>query len=247
MASSTNYIRLCQNDWATPVYRFTTIDRLLQAVIHRKNTLVAPKKWEDPFEDYLGKVVFRKSDGTTFRFPFRNSAYAQCWTLTAETDSAWRMYLPHGGGVRLESTVRGLHQSLIKTQETYASMSSFIGRVEYKAQDELNALFADKHWIREHFLESGTEGHAESLLFKRIEFKPEREIRLIFLEPHNNSLGDTFSYSCDPNEFIKSVVFDHRMENDVCEAYTSILKQFGYSGRIDKSSLYMPPRMEIDV
>lgn len=242
-----NYLGIDRNEWNTPIYRFTLVDRILRLIDKRENTLVSPRKWKDPFENILSRMIFKKADGDSFKHPLRDRVYGQCWTMTEETDTAWRMYIPDGNGVRLKTTIRKLHQSITNAQDAYATMSCYIGRVEYKTEDELSASFSDPQWVKEHLLSVGCRGQAESLLFKRKEFEPEQEIRLIYLEPHNKGDDDFYHYELDPSVVIDEITFDPRMEDGLYGTYLSIIHKLGFSGEVNKSKLYQIPFFEISV
>lgn len=244
-----NYIRIDRRERTAPIYRFTTVERLLNTVVQRTNTLVSPRKWEDPFENALAmRIRLRRTDGSTSPYPLRNRVYGQCWTLIKETDAFWRMYVQRGGGVRLRSTIGTLYKSLESKCDTpYASMSCFIGRVEYKTEEEIIALFNDKEWVNNNFRGQGTPGHVDTLLLKRKEFEPEAEVRLLYLDPRNRDYGGYFSYPMDPSSVISEVTFDPRMEDTLFSTYESILRSYSFAGEINKSGLYRAPNIEICV
>lgn len=85
------------------------------------------------------------------------------------------------------------------------------------------------------------------MLFKRKEFEPEQEVRLIYLEPHNIGDNDFHHYELNVSDVIEQITFDPRMEDDLYETYSSILRKLGYGGEIDKSTLYQIPKFEIPV
>lgn len=242
-----NYIRIGEQEWETPVYRFTTVERVLQLIAHRKNTLVSPSKWKDPFENMLARLIIRQSNGETIQNPHRNLVYAQCWTFTEETDATWRIYVPNGNGVRIKTTVHKLHQSLYESQGPHAKLSCYIGRVDYKTEGELTDLFSQRTWVLNHLFSSGPLGRAESLLFKRSAFEHENEIRLIFLDNLIQGENDLYHYTLDPSDVIMDITFDPRMDDALYETYSSIIRKLDYSGRIGKSSLYRIPFIEISV
>ena len=242
-----NYIRINQEEWETPIYRFTTVERIFQLIAHRKNTLVSPRKWEDPFENILSRLTIRQSNGETIQHPHRDLVYAQCWTFTEETDATWRIYVPNGNGVRIKTTVHKLHQSLYDSQGPHAKLCCYIGRVDYKTEEELTALFSKPAWVFNHLFGSGPLGRVESLLFKRTAFKHEKEIRLIFLDNLIQGENNLFHYELDLSDVIMDITFDPRMDNALYETYSSIVRKLNYSGRIGKSTLYRIPFMEISV
>ena len=127
-----NFIRISLEEWEAPIYRFTTVERILELIAHHKNSLVSPRKWEDPFENLLARLTIRQRKGENIQHPHRNLVYAQCWTFTEETDATWRIYVPSGNGVRMKTTVYKLHQSLCDSQGPHAKNSCYIGKVDYK-------------------------------------------------------------------------------------------------------------------
>lgn len=243
-----NFLGIDKKEWNTPIFRYATFDRALNLIAKGQNTLVSPRIWKDPFENILYRVRFRKPNGDIFRHPLRDRVYGQCWTMTNEIDAAWRMYVPTGNGVRLRTTIKKLYKSFENAhQGAYATMSCYIGRVEYKTEEELSGWFSDRQWVKDHLLTVGCRGQAESLLFKRKEFEPEQEVRLIYLEPHNRGEDDFYNYKFSASQVIEQITFDPRMENDLYETCSSVVRKLGYSGDINKSTLYRIPSYEITV
>jgi len=244
---NSNYIDIEPSERKTSIYRFTQVKWLLDSIVQKKNTLVSPRKWEDPFENALAREIrLRRPDGSLCSHPFRNRSYGQCWTLNQETDAFWRMYAPEGDGVVLRSTIGALYRSLERSQISHTT-SCFIGRVQYKSGTEIQGLFNDKTWVKKHFLGKGTRGHLETLLLKRMEFKPEGEVRLLFFDPHNTDYGDFFSYTVNPSSMITEVTFDPRMADSLFETYLSVLLSAGFTGEISKSALYRAPKITLTV
>jgi hypothetical protein len=242
-----NIIGISVKELDTPIYRFTTVERILQLIADHKNTLVSPRKWEDPFENLLARLTIRQSNGEKIQHPHRNLVYAQCWTFTEETDATWRIYVPNANGVRLKTTVHKLHQSLYESQGAHAKLSCYIGKVDYKTEEQLAALLSQPTWVFSQLIDSGPLGRVESLLFKRTAFMHENEIRLIFLDNLIRGENDLYHYELAPSDVITDITFDPRMDDALYETYSSILRKFDYSGKIGKSSLYRIPFMEVSV
>ncbi len=244
-----NYIGIDRSERDMLLYRFTTIQHLLNAIVQRTNTLISPRKWDDPFENALAKNLrLRRPDGSISPYPFRNRAYGQCWTLKKETDAFWRMYVPRSTGVRLRSTIKTLYKSLEgECKKPYARISCFIGRVEYLPEKDIIKKFNDADWVKRSFLGQGTGAHAKTLLLKRTEFEHEAEVRLIYLDPHAIDHGDCYSYPMDPCAVISEITFDPRMEDTMYDTYQSILESYGFTGTINRSALYQVPNIEITV
>lgn len=245
--ATNNYLHIAVNEYKTEIFRFTSIDWLLHDIVQRENTLLSPRKWDDPYENALaGNIRIKRSDGSFLPYFLRNRVYGQCWTDIQETDSFWRMYSPDKNGVRLRSTIGKLYRSLERSRVSHGN-SCFIGRVQYKSETEIKRLFNDKVWVEKHFRGRGTEGHAETLLIKRNEFRPESEIRLLYLDPHNIDYGDCFAYNYMPSAVISEITFDPRMSASLYKTYKAILRYAGYSGEVNKSTLYRSPRITISI
>jgi len=239
-----NYIHISQNEIETTIFRYTPIEYVLPVIVKGQNALSSPRKWDDPFENML---KLRKH-------PLRDRAYGQCWTLNEETDAAWRMYVPMRNGVRLKTTIKKLYQSLIHslhasndpqwkengTIDPLAETACFIGRVQYKKEEEV------KSWFTEPRLTNiGSQLQAESLLIKREAFVPENEIRLIYLDPCNNGTNDYYTYNFELSNIIEQITFDPRMVDGLYDTYSRILHKFGYAGDISRSTLYQVPKLEL--
>jgi hypothetical protein len=68
----------------TPLWRVFKLDFLVALFRTKKNILVKPAKWEDPFENLLGNCFGGiRSSGITIRLrAIYGAFYGQCWTST---------------------------------------------------------------------------------------------------------------------------------------------------------------------
>ena len=67
------------SDLELKVYRVFPIERIIEIFGTRKNTLVKPILWDDPFENFLFQ---QENLGTKWKFNhYRERFYGQCWTL----------------------------------------------------------------------------------------------------------------------------------------------------------------------
>lgn len=235
-----NYIDIVQQEQGKKIYRVFTIERLIEMFEQKKNALVKPELWDDPFENFILNIPLRNKNGKVSKSSLRKRGYGQCWTLNIESDAMWRIYSPDKNGVKIQTTIRKLFQSLYSAQTSYANMSCFIGKVEYYPKKEIEKLVSDRIALRNKF--SGSIGQARSLLFKRNAFKHENEVRLIYLDPHNQADSNVYLYPCDPLSMIDRITFDPRMSPRIYKIYKEHLKSIGYQGTLVQSSLYRPPR-----
>src|SRR5260221_14607201 len=79
-----------------PLYRTFRLRYLREVYQSRKLALVAPHLWDDPFENFLENCCITSMQdgkyGQEFFDRIRKPVYAQCWSLTAESDALWRIY-----------------------------------------------------------------------------------------------------------------------------------------------------------
>ena len=89
-----NLIFLTEADLDKPLYRIFSFQRLEEIFQENKLTLVKPRLWEDPFENFILNSTGYLADGREFQIGFRDNFYGQCWSLTIESDAMWRIYSP---------------------------------------------------------------------------------------------------------------------------------------------------------
>ena len=235
-----NYINLSQKEQNNNIYRIFNVERLIELFEQKINALVKPQSWDDPFENFILNIPVTSKTGKKCKSELRNRGYGQCWTLNVESDAMWRIYSPDKNGVKIQTTVRRLFNSLYSVQTSYESISCFIGKVIYYPKKEIDKVVADRLAGTKQF--SGSLGQAQSLLFKRNAFSHEKEVRLIYLDPHNNADTNVYLYPCDPLTLIDRITFDPRMSPNLYKIYKNHLKIIGYKGTVIQSGLYRPPR-----
>ena len=90
-----NFLHLLAADLDKPVYRIMPLKRLIECLVVKKLTLLKPKKWDDPFENWLLSATVEAASGELGTMqPIRNAVFGLCWTLHRETDAMWRIYSP---------------------------------------------------------------------------------------------------------------------------------------------------------
>ncbi len=234
--SYNNYINL-KDMLDDPIYRIMPIHRFLQLLEDKKLTLVKPKKWDDPFENALLNCDIETSDGEQVSFAAKDSVYGQCWTFHRETDAMWRIYSQNKDGIRVTTTPRKLLTALREAYPEYHRLRCFIGKVSYlpkvKLLDKLQSI---------NLLNPNGSGIAESLLYKRTEFKHENEIRLIYSGKDDDCISDIFQFDIDPTNLLDGLLFDPRMDENLRQAYKLAIMDKGCSTRIRRSSLYDAPK-----
>ncbi len=226
------FINLNQDELDKPIYRIMPVNRLFESVVSKRNVLVPPHKWDDPFENLLlkhrTKFEINCIEKNGELSPSSSKIYGQCWTLHRETDAMWRIYSNDRNGAKVKTTPRLLMNAI---NDGSNNSNVYIGKVQYLNQrdlldkiDGLDAYLSDKDV-------------AESLLYKRKEFSHEKEVRIV----HTNGKGDIHKHAIDPNSLFEEIVFDPRIDDHLYEAYKGALLTHGYSGKIIKSFLYRLP------
>jgi len=219
------------------IYRIFSIERLFQLFDTKKNVLVHPSKWDDPFENCILNGQVQIASGNKGKFGFKEDVYGQCWTSRRESDAMWRIYSPDKNGVRVRTTVRKLIEGLRQVEYVYADISCFIGKVKYLPQKK----FAD---LNINVLDTSGRGIADTLLYKRMEFNHEKEIRLIYSRPNSQHTNSRiFSYDFFPENIINEITFDPRIDKRMSDVYKhSLTTVYSFPEKsINKSKLYTPP------
>lgn len=227
-----NYINILSKEIDKPIYRIMPIHRLLEMFSSKELVLVPPEKWDDPFENLLLKGYIKEIvQNNPGMGVFRNDVYGQCWTLHRETDAMWRIYSADKQGVKIKTTVSKLIQSLVSSAEPKMKGGCFIGKVDYLNPKEIIPKLKSIQGIY------GRDA-AESLLYKRNEFRHEREIRLIC----TRGLGSVQSFSINPSELFDEIVFDPRMNEHMYLACKRAVEEHGFKKAIKKSQMYQLPK-----
>jgi hypothetical protein len=218
--------------------------RALQLFRDRANVLVAPSKWEDPFENFLSRVPIVMADGTygVFGKQVTGGFVGQCWTnAAAETDATWRIYAPaETRGVRIKVQAAALFDTIYDSSKPESATRCFLAPIDYKPQSEIHP------WLQQladdgpsGLFRTDGAGVASTLLVKRDEFVHEKEVRLLF---DTGGIGEGVRpFTCDPNELVLHVLLDPRWTRTEASTVESELRTAGYVGPIDYSELYQIP------
>jgi hypothetical protein len=205
-------------------------------------TLVKPALWDDPFENFILTLAIQASPNPNSYIIAKDGFYGQCWSMLKESDAMWRIYSPDKNGVKVRTTVGKLFDSLCGAQEKVEG-ECFIGKVSYKKDVELRKRLQNREWLSQEIINSTSQ--ATSLLFKRVEFEHEAEIRLLYLSPFP-ATDNLFRYSLNPLEIFDEIQFDPRLSNGVYQAYKYYLEEkIGFHNPITQSELYKVPKVKL--
>lgn len=224
---------------STMIYRVFPRHRFFELFDERKNALVWPTMWEDPFENFILRSPVQTAAGEKGEFAFHEDVYGQCWTLKKRSDAMWRIYSPDKDAVRVRTRVGRLIDSLCAANKGMENERCFIGKVEYPTDAKL------KKFARNVFKDGlNAEAVARSLLKKRNAFEHEDEVRLIYFEGDNKThVGGVYKYALDPHAVFDQIMIDPRMSyKDYVKFKNEIVKRTKIDeARIKRSLLYEPP------
>lgn len=232
-----NFIKISNAELDEPVYRIMSIVRILEMLQKEIFVLSKPKKWDDPFENALLSATVVASTGEIGDNAAKNEVFGQCWSRHCETDAMWRIYSPSKQSAKIKTTPRKLLNALKDHVQNNWELKCFIGKVSYLPLDELSAKLS-----KVEVFETDGSGIAESLLYKRIEFSHENEVRLIFSGDNHECVADYYSFKIKPNDIIEEIIFDPRMDAELVLAYSKAIDDKGFSNKVDQSTLYSAPK-----
>lgn len=238
MADFKNFLNLGPHEVDQYIYRIISLKRLYQLFETKKNVLVSPELWDDPFENFIMKSKVRFNDGTIADIDFCNDYYGQCWTLLDASDAMWRIYSNDKKSVRIRTTIRNLAESLHQNLGDLKNVQCYIGKVEYLPNRQL-MRFADTIF-------SGipqSTSFAKTLLVKRPAFRHEKEVRLIYMDKDKSLQDKLFRYPIDPHSLIDQIMIDPRLTQAEADNLKSQIKsKTNFPGPIKRSLLYAPPK-----
>jgi len=235
-----NFLNFKNETKETHIYRIFPEHRIKEIFNQRKNALVHPEKWDDPFENLVFKSKAKIDDNRTAGFGMRDDFFGQCWTLHRETDAMWRIYSENQTGVKVRTTIGKLFNSLYSTLNDTPDLHCWIGRVEYLTKKVLIEQIQSGFINEVPILNSNGVGLAQTLLIKREEFRHEREVRLLYSK-RNKEKKRVHKYEMNPNEVFDQLIFDPRRPDADNLHLVEFFKDNGFTGYIGSSQLYQLP------
>ena len=238
------------DDLDTPIYRWFSNDRFLELLRTGQLTLVRPRMWEDPFENFLMGAAVRLSSGEPVSLAdLQSRFYGQCWTFNRESDALWRIYSPLKTGVKVATTARKLFDAIWSDEPRDADLSCFLGLVRYLPEAQFAAILRDQNVARSLLLDGTGLGHVRMLLLKREEFSHEAEVRLLFRDVRRERAPgpNVVQFEIDPSRLFDEVVLDPRADAATVGRLQDEIGTLGYAGAVRQSPLYRLPDFEITI
>jgi hypothetical protein len=216
-------------DVEAPIYRIFPLWFLEEDLRLRQLALLAPSKWEDPFEVVGDAIAVDIRRGNRIEQVIINQslppAFAQCWSRTVESDSLLRAYSrvvkdPHFGrntcprheGVRVRSSPRKLLQAIRSGNPPSLNGQWSIGAVMYLSRDALLQEIANaigRHGLQVFEVHSN---RAKLLLLKREAFSHEPEVRVIYVQQNQEPREAIIRVPIEPSAVFDEISFDPRLE-----------------------------------
>jgi len=225
-------------------YRILDVGILIKMFKEKKNYLSSPQNWQDQWE----KLDIKLSDkNNTRKFKrLRRKIFSQCWSREGYSWALWKINSPYGYGVRIETQMEKIYQSLPLEVRNNYNQNEIIKKVKYLKETLLVKRIKDiieKDGINLKSL-------MKMFFLKRRAFEFENETRLIlprllrYSEFNEESLGDKnyLSYVCDPCKYVENICFDSNINKYVYDVFKSRFKDFGFTGKIYRSRIDKKPK-----
>jgi hypothetical protein len=210
------------------LYRIMDFARVVQIFESKSLYFAHPSSWDDPYEQ---RLQHSKS----------HAIFAQCWCQSGISDAMWRIYSPHGLGVRISTT----KLKLAATAKQWAAAHGYgwEGReVEYESQRRLNQRLDE---IRED-LSAGFDAKraADALFLKREAFQHEDEWRgAIFADDDPKAKRRGISVPIDPHALIDNILLNPRAPAELNDALGHYFRsKLAYARPVKPSVLYQVPK-----
>lgn len=216
------------------LYRYTSIERFVEALDSTQFTFVNPSLWSDPYEKFYLKREFLLRNKAVM-MPAHDKIYAVCMSGTYESEAFWKVYAPLEDGVRLTISGRKLLENFL---DKIPDSDIFIGKVNYQSKIQFFKVTPPLEKLISEFKQNVIgEEQMKLLLKKRNAFAYENELRIVVV-PHCKK-GDRklLRWPCHLGDIMNDVTIDPRITRD----HASLLKnfffgEFGFT--VAHSSLY---------
>lgn len=250
-----------------PIYRYTSFDYLYEMFSRKKNVLVKPSVWHDPFERLLTEVDYleiRNNERTVSLSDITDNVYGQCWSLSGiERDFLWSRCKKNERqiNVRIETTIAKLFLSLWKgtkecneqklcsqcTNICGALHGAYISKIEYHSLEKIREEISNLKL--ELLLTSNGKGLVELRTIKPDSFDYEEEVRLLYRNnkaPSSNSVAHLFEYEFEPTDVLNSVLLEPNLSAYDCQNCVNKLNALGFYD-VKKSDLYKMEKIVLNI
>lgn len=215
------------------IYRYVPIHRMLQLLQKNQIAFINPRKWSDPFDNFLFQVL----DKNELEGSFLDNLCVACFTLNPHSQAYWQNYSSDTWAARLEFRTRELLECLLQSTHDV-----WLGRVKYIAESALRAKLRNKQGLKASLTDkSPNRTFIEFFHFKRWPFKYEEEIRLML---HCNKVKDGIKqFDVNASHILKSIRLDPRMSTEEAIVLKEYIGKFNIE--VTKSQLFTKRSIKI--
>lgn len=165
------------------LYRFLSLESLLDILLNNELTLMRPSLWDDPFEqkvfnDFIDRKIqlkiaevgididlYDQFKDLIHQKSISENVYAQCWTNVSESDAFWRIYSHNNRAIRISTDF----SNISKYQDLHVQPIDY---ADYIVGENLLEIYVNNEDI----------DILDLISLKRAAFEHEHEIRLIYID-----------------------------------------------------------------
>lgn len=208
------------------IYRYVPVNRMLELLQKNQMAFINPRKWSDPFDNFL----FRVLEKNELEGSFLNDICVACFTLNPHSQAYWRNYSSDTWAARLEIRTREFLERLLNANDNV-----WLGRVKYIPESELRARLKNKKGLKAALLDtSPNRTFIEFFHLKRWPFKYEDEIRVML---HCQKVKEGVKkLAVHAPTIVKSIRLDPRMSSEEAIVLKEYIQRFGVEAT--KSQLF---------
>ena len=219
------------------VYRIIPINRFIELLTEKKNTLVEPYLWDDPLEGWIyNKILeYYKLYENTHKIP--GKFFGQSWTHESKSELMWKIYSKGTDSVRISSTIDKLKKDPFENDGDVKWCVSPIDYRSFQRGLQLSELIDPNNGC----LDSKISALTKSYMIKREAFKHEDEIRIICHSKNAKSTKKTLKYEICPDYFIDEIMMHPGISDSEFKKFENIFKAYNLTQKVRKSEIYKMP------
>jgi hypothetical protein len=213
----------------SPVWRYMNFEKLLSVFID-KSLFFASRVALAVNDKYEGQAMpaeiagfdrdaIREAD-TKYTMPTIDSFYFNCWHMNdSESDAMWKLYATGSGGVAIRSSITRLKECFHASDKEV-----HLGRIRY-VEDETAHLDHPVH----------------RSMRKRLAFKHEQEVRLIYYDKHREHAGSGgLLIPIDVSTLVEKMVVSPRADDWFLSLVKKTITRLGYDIEVVPSAASSP-------
>lgn len=225
------------------LWRYMNMSKFEDLLKEEKMFFCRSAKFKDRFEGSLPirEVEYRNKKGNTDAFMKRHqdeksNTIVNCWQIYSyESNNMWQQYLNGETGIAIQTNLENIQLAFSKSDERI--FSSKVRYIDY----EKDFWFHDKEYPHIGY------NYFIPLIHKRIEFRDEREFRLLISVDVNGVDNDTYwkkqkyengmKISVDLNELIEKIIVCPNTEEKERKLILKSISDAGFSFKVVNSAL----------